>query len=80
MTSGMTQTATVEDVVIETPRVRILPDGRMTREDAARYLGLKPKTLAMWEMEGKGPASVKVGGRRFYFRDVLDAYIGGEAA
>ena len=61
-------------------RVRILPDGRMTRQDAARYLGNKPKTLAMWELNGTGPRSVKVGGRRFYFKEVLDAYIRGEKA
>ncbi len=65
---------------IQTITVRVLPDGRMTREDAARYLGMRPKTLAMWELEGKGPQSVKVGGRRFYFKAVLDAYICGEAA
>ncbi len=38
------------------------------------------KTLAMWAMEGKGPPSVLVGGRRFYFKDALDAFIRGEAA
>ncbi len=65
---------------VDQVRVRILPDGRMTRKDAAAYPGRKPKTLAMWELEGKGPKSVKVGGRRFYFKDVLDAYICGEAA
>ncbi len=56
-------------------RVRILPDGRLTREDAARYLGLQPKTLAMWTMQGKGPKSVRVGGRIFYFKADLDAFI-----
>ena len=56
-------------------KVRILPDGRMTRRDAARYLGNAEKTLAMWELQGKGPPSLKVGGRRFYFKDDLDAFI-----
>ena len=65
---------------VEQVRVRVLPDGRMTRRDAAKYLGRAEKTLAMWEMEGKGPRSVLVGGRRFYFRAILDAFIGGEAA
>ena len=60
-------------------RVRVLPDGRLTREDAARYLGHQPKTLARWQLEGKGPRSVLVGGRRFYFKRDLDAFIGGEA-
>ena len=61
-------------------RVRVLPDGRMTRRHAARYLGVAPKTLAMWALEGKGPSSLLVGGRRFYFKDDLDAFIRGRAA
>jgi hypothetical protein len=56
-------------------RVRVLPDGRMDRESAARYLGRRPKTLAMWATQGKGPRSIKVGGRIFYFRDDLDEFI-----
>ena len=56
-------------------RVRILPDGRMTREDAARYLGHSPKTLAQWQTKGKGPRVARVGGRRFYFKADLDAFI-----
>ena len=64
-----------QEVETEPIRVRILPDGRMTRADAARYLGMKPKTLAMWALQGKGPRSVRVGGRRFYFRDALDAFV-----
>ncbi len=63
---------------LEAVRVRVLPDGRMTREDAAAYLGLKPKTLAMWAVEGKGPRSVRVGGRRFYYKAALDAFIQGD--
>jgi Helix-turn-helix domain len=53
----------------------------MTRKDAARYLGHQPKTLAMWALLGKGPPSIKVGGRIFYFKADLDAFIrGGEDA
>ncbi len=63
---------------LEPIRVRVLPDGRMKREDAAAYLGLKPKTLAMWAVEGKGPKSVRVGGRRFYYKAALDAFIQGD--
>ena len=70
---------TFTEPVIEQVRVRVLPDGRLTRKDAAKYLGRAEKTLAMWEMERKGPPSVLVGGRRFYFKDVLDAFIRGEA-
>ena len=61
---------------VEQVRVRVLPDGRMTRKDAAKYLGRKPKTLAMWELVGKGPQSVLVGGRRYYYQSDLDRFIG----
>ena len=63
------------DDFIDRVRVRVLPDGRMRREDAARYLGHAAKTLAMWQLQGKGPRSVLVGGRRYYFKDDLDAFV-----
>ena len=62
---------------VEQVRVRVLPDGRMDRENAAKYLGRATKTLAMWAIEGKGPPWVKVGGRVFYFKDALDKFIQG---
>jgi hypothetical protein len=65
---------------VERVRVRVLPDGRMSRADAALYLGHQPKTLAMWQLQGKGPPSLRVGGRVFYFREDLDAFIRGEVA
>jgi hypothetical protein len=66
---------------VEQVRVRVLPDGRMNREDAARYLGhTSSQTLATWQVQGKGPRSVKVGGRIFYFREDLDAFVRGGAA
>ena len=70
-------TVGTEHVEIEKPRVRILPDGRLSREDAATYLGLKPKTLSMWQLAGKGPRAVRVGGRVFYYQADLDAFISG---
>lgn len=69
---------TIAEDVIERVRVRVLPDGRLSRKDAATYLGRAEKTLAMWHLEGKGPPSVLVGGRRFYFKDTLDAFVRGE--
>ena len=69
-----------DHVTIEKPRVRVLPDGRLCREDAATYLGLKSKTLSMWAIQGKGPQTVRVGGRCFYFKSDLDAFIRGKAA
>jgi len=74
LTSGSDQT-TNGPSAIEHVKVRILPDGRMARGDAALYLGHQPKTLAMWALQGKGPRSLKVGGRVFYFKEDLDAFI-----
>ena len=67
----------VRTVAVDQVRVRVLPDGRMTRKDAALYLGVAEKTLAMWQLQGKGPRSVLVGGRRFYYQNELDQCIGG---
>ena len=78
--SSQTVGVPVDQVQVEGARVRVLPDGRMTREDAAKYLGMKPKTLAMWALQAKGPPSILVGGRRFYFKVDLDAFIHGGAA
>jgi hypothetical protein len=72
-----TQTVKVAADPVDLVRVRVLPDGRMTRSDAAKYLGHQPKTLAMWQLQRKGPRSVLVGGRRFYFKEDLDAFIRG---
>lgn len=55
--------------------VRMLPDGRLTRKDAAAYLGVTEKTLANWHSAGKLRAR-KVGGRCFYFKDDLDNLVG----
>lgn len=65
-----TRNESIEDVA-----VRILPDGRMTRKDAAKYLGYSEKTLAMWKMNGKGPRWVQVGGRIFHYKPDLDDFI-----
>jgi len=38
----------------------------LDRKQAAALLGIKPDTLAQWTWLGKGPKSVKVGGRVKY--------------
>ena len=63
-------------IQIESTKVRILPDGRMTRRNAALYLGFAEKTIAMWDGDDPGKlGSIKLGGRRFYFKDRLDRVI-----
>jgi hypothetical protein len=46
----------------------------MNTRNAAIYLGLSEKTMAMMRCEGKGPEYIKMG-RVFYFRDKLDQWI-----
>ena len=70
--------AQTTEPVIERVRVRVLPDGRLDRENAAKYLGVAKKTLAMWQLQGKGPHGFLVGGRRYYHKASLDAFIRGE--
>ena len=63
---------------LDVVRVRILPDGRMDRENSAKYLGVAVKTMAMWHLNGKGPRSQLVGGRRYYYKCDLDAFVRGK--
>ena len=56
--------------------VQMFPDGRLDRANAARYTGFSVKTLAMHATAGTGPRFQKIGGRVFYRRDDLDAWLG----
>ena len=47
------------------------PDGRLDVKNAARYLGLSEKTLAMMRSNGTGPQFIKRG-KIFYFKGDLD--------
>ncbi len=65
---------------LEPVRVRILPNGNMDSNNAAKYVDRAPKTLAMWRMQGIGPEWTKNGGRVFYNKEALDAFMRGKAA
>ena len=54
--------------------VSMFPDGRMDTKNAASYLGLSVKTLAMMRCNGAGPDFVKRG-RVFYFKSDLDDWL-----
>jgi excisionase family DNA binding protein len=49
-------------------------------KQAAKYLALSPKTLALWRSQGKGPR-YKIAGQRLvrYHISDLDAWVKGEA-
>ena len=59
---------------IEIRSIQMLPDGRFDAKNAARYLGLKEKTLAMMRSDGTGPRFIKRG-RVYYFKEDLDAWL-----
>jgi hypothetical protein len=66
--------SSVTQMLVEPIVVSIFPDGRMDVKNAARYLGLKEKTLAMFRSQGCGPQFIKRG-HIFYFKEDLDAWI-----
>ncbi len=52
------------------------PDDRLTRPQAAKYLGVSIGTLEVWACTGRYDLPfVKVGRRVFYQRTELDAFI-----
>ncbi len=51
---------------IEQIKIRVLPDGRVSRFDAAKLFDRSPKTMAEWKAKGWGPKPIKVGGRVFH--------------
>lgn len=61
-------------IEIEQIRVSVLPDGRLDTTNAARFLGLSPKTLAIMRSAGEGPRFVKPG-RVFYYLEDLKAWM-----
>lgn len=61
---------------IEQVKIRVLPDGRVSRRDAAAFLGRQEKTLAMWAWQDRGPKPIKVGGRVFYKIGELQDFAG----
>jgi hypothetical protein len=54
--------------------VVMFPDGRFDTKNAASYIGLSEKTLAMMRCSGTGPKFIKRG-RIFYFKEDLDIWL-----
>jgi hypothetical protein len=76
-TGVLTMTATTAN--FKSPSVLVLPDGRVDAKNAATYLGLSVKTLAIKRSLGTGPRFVKQG-RVFYFVKDLDTWLNQGAA
>ncbi len=52
----------------------------LSSEDAARALGVSPKTLANWRCAGRGPAYVHISDSPSFARSISDGGLGGLAA
>lgn len=60
--------------IVKNVEVLVLPGGRVSAKDAAAYVGLSEKTLAMWRSRGTGPKFLKRG-RIFYFVQDLESWL-----
>lgn len=47
----------------------------LTTQEAADYVGLKPRTLQTWRSEGRGPVYYKRNNRILYKPSDIDAWI-----
>lgn len=63
-----------KNLPVEARSVEMYPDGRMDGKNAAAYLGLTEKTLAMRRASGTGPRFIKRG-RIFYYKEDLDQWL-----
>jgi predicted DNA-binding transcriptional regulator AlpA len=55
-------------------------DDYINREDLAKELGITPRTLDKYEERRVGPPKIKIGGRCYYKRSAVLAWIEGGAA
>jgi hypothetical protein len=69
---------TPDETRIDELRIRVLPGNRISAHDTARYIGCSYKTLCHWQMKKIAPASIKIRGKRYYYRQAVDAFIQGE--
>jgi hypothetical protein len=65
---------TVTKTNLESVSICMFPDGRLNVVNAATYLGLEQKTLAIMRSNGRGPKFIKRG-RIFYYKEDLDAWL-----
>ncbi len=47
----------------------------LTRQEAAAYLKVSPRTLDMWRRENRGPRSYKIVGRVYYLKPDIDSWL-----
>ena len=64
----------IDTIPIKPKSISMFPDGRLDVKNAACYVGLSPKTLAMMRGKGKGSKFIKRG-RIFYYKEDLDRWL-----
>ncbi len=47
----------------------------LNSEEAAKFLHLRPQTLACWRLYGKGPAFIRIGRIIRYDRRILEEWV-----
>lgn len=47
----------------------------ITAADTSAYLGVNNKTLIRWSNEGRGPTRARIGGRAYYFKPEVQAWV-----
>lgn len=57
----------------------VVPPVKLSRSEAADYLGTTAGTLATWASLGKGPKFVKIGSKVVYLQRHLDEYMDSRA-
>lgn len=54
-------------------------DDLKSSAEVARILRTTPATLCRWRKQGRGPTAVRVGGKIFYSKPALEAWIAAQA-
>jgi hypothetical protein len=57
----------------------LVPDDLIDQKEAARLLGIRPRTLQEWRYEGRGPGWFKVGQSVRYSRKGLEVWLAARA-
>lgn len=70
----------VKNDTLTVPSLTVRQGSRLSRKDAAAYLGVQPQTMKSWARTGYGPRSITVGNRCFYEIADLQAFVGGGRA
>ena len=60
---------------IDQVKIRVLPDGRVSLKDAAKFIGVSYSGITAMVADDRGPRTKKVGGRRFSTLDWLHEYV-----